>query len=469
MKRKILIFSLLIGVGIFLGSNAFGVVEVADSPCNTSIVFNSPLPNQTFLPGNYIFFSGSFKVTGCGNGLFFNKITFYLTEDKDMPIKKANACQNCLGAISATYEPSDCNIEWCDQVRVIDEERAEKLGYKFYKFGTIYPSDVASGQKPYLVIYHEKFKIPSDICQQLGFSPGKNKIRLYVQYSGTHWNVHWHWNITYQPGYLICPFTGFQANHPPIADAGEDQVVKEGSWITLDGSGSYDPDGDPLTYQWSASDGEITSPTSKITSFRVPFLKDNETTRYIYVTLKVTDSKGASDFDTIIISVKKVKYFDVTLSSNLTGDWIWQTKPLTLTWQVTPPTLPDNCSLKTLKCRRWIEIWNPFENVKLKDTSLGDKIPYDNWTSDWNDELSGTITTYPGSGPPDPQTGSQPRHWIGKLWIYKVECNYEIECTVCQTVGTSTVCETQTSSDTKEVEVEVNVKPRPIWQETFPS
>ncbi|MCD6412373.1 PKD domain-containing protein [bacterium] len=443
MKRKVLIFSFLIGVGIFLGNSVFGAVlgavEVADSPCTTTVIINSPLPQQTFFPGDNIFFSGAFKVTGCGNGLFFNKITFYLTEDKDMPIKKANACQDCLGAISATYETSSCNIKWCDEVRVIDEEQAEKLGYKFYKFGTIYPSDEASGQRPYIVNYNERFQIPSDICQQLGFSSGKNKIRLYVQYSGTHWAAHWHWNITYQPAYLFCHFLPFKTNHPPIADAGEDLAVKEGSWITLDGSGSYDPDGDPLTYQWSASDGKIVSPTSKVTSFQVPFLEKDEETRYIYVTLKVTDSKGASDSDTIIISVKKVKYVDVTLTSDLTGDWIWQTKPLTLTWN----------SENATSCRRWIEIWNPFENVKLKDTSLGDKIPYDNWTSDWNDELSGTITTYPGSGPPDPQTGAQPRNWIGKLWIYKIECK--------DTSG----------QDTKKVEIRVNVKPRPIWQEAF--
>jgi len=129
----------------------------------------------------------------------------------------------------------------------------------------------------------------------------------------------------------------------------------------------------------------------------------------------------------------------VTLTSDLAKDWIWQTKPLTLTWN------SENAS----QCRRWIEVWNPFENVRLINTSFGDKIPYDNWTSDWNDELSGTITTYPGSGPPDPQTGSQPRNWIGKLWIYIVECK------------------DLSGQNTKKAYLEVNVKPRPIWQEVI--
>jgi len=40
----------------------------------------------------------------------------------------------------------------------------------------------------------------------------------------------------------------------PIADAGPDQVGEEDVRVTLDGSGSYDPDGDELTYSWSLTD-----------------------------------------------------------------------------------------------------------------------------------------------------------------------------------------------------------------------
>ena len=40
-------------------------------------------------------------------------------------------------------------------------------------------------------------------------------------------------------------------NRPPVANAGADQAVSTNGTVLLDGSGSFDADGDPVTYEWT--------------------------------------------------------------------------------------------------------------------------------------------------------------------------------------------------------------------------
>jgi len=51
----------------------------------------------------------------------------------------------------------------------------------------------------------------------------------------------------------IARYTG--TNQPPVADAGPDQTGETGTPVQLDGSGSSDPDGDWLLYEWTLLDG----------------------------------------------------------------------------------------------------------------------------------------------------------------------------------------------------------------------
>jgi PKD repeat protein len=99
----------------------------------------------------------------------------------------------------------------------------------------------------------------------------------------------------------VVSITVNDVNRVPIADAGPDQLdVEADSLVSLDGSGSYDPDGDSIGYHWSQASGpSVTlSDSNAITPTFTPSVKGN----YEFELL-VDDGALLSLPDTVLVSV----------------------------------------------------------------------------------------------------------------------------------------------------------------------
>jgi hypothetical protein len=93
-----------------------------------------------------------------------------------------------------------------------------------------------------------------------------------------------------------------------IADAGDDRIINENKFISLDGSASYDPENQPLKYSWTQLSGESVSldNTNNITpNFTSPFVENGEI-KILTFELTVFDNNGRVDSDTVTITVDPI-------------------------------------------------------------------------------------------------------------------------------------------------------------------
>ena len=149
-------------------------------------------------------------------------------------------------------------------------------------------------------------------------------------------------------------------NHPPVSDAGSDKTYPVGTLVQLDGTGSSDPDGQPLTFAWTmvskpaTSIATLSNPSSVTPSFTIDVFGD-----YV-VQLVVHDGTANSAPDTVTIStlnsppvanagadtggqVSTTVILDGSGSSDIDGDalsyqWSLVSKPATSTVTLSDPS-----------------------------------------------------------------------------------------------------------------------------------
>ncbi|MCK6482664.1 MAG: PKD domain-containing protein [Phycisphaerae bacterium] len=161
----------------------------------------------------------------------------------------------------------------------------------------------------------------------------------------------------YQPGQNFTVHVP-SINQLPIAHAGADQSVLTGSIVTLDGSGSSDPDGDPLQFAWTQTSGPpVTLSNDMIAQpqFAAPAVAPGSTVGLDFQ-LIVTDPLGGMGADDVhidvfaplpvVVSVDAapptiVAGATTTLTATITGG----TPPYVLAWSVQPPAGNSNGTL----------------------------------------------------------------------------------------------------------------------------
>ena len=148
-------------------------------------------------------------------------------------------------------------------------------------------------------------------------------------------------------------------NQAPVADAGADQVTNRNTTVSLNGTGSSDPDGDPLTYQWNQTSGPVIVTLTGDNTSMASFFADTDGVYTFDLTVwdnssanstdsvQVTVSAPVADAGPDQISIRNVTVLlDGTASADPDGDsitynWTWVSGPIAVVLNNPTTATPD--------------------------------------------------------------------------------------------------------------------------------
>lgn len=202
-------------------------------------------------------------------------------------------------------------------------------------------------------------------------------------------------------------FDTIKFNRPPVAMAGPDQNVTEGTVVNLNGESSYDQDGDTLYYSWKqVSPSQITAPL-----------------------MFPASSQPMFSIDLYMHPVTFVFELEVSDNVNHSGPLLFNTDRVSITVNPRPPTLtsvsPDTA-------------WKGTTITITGSDLMGAEVIIDG-------EMIATVTTTPYPDNPDPDS-------VYNFTLYDALPNGTQDITIRNSMGEDTLTDA------------IEIYPEPIWQ-----